>query len=291
MDCILNQLDLQSETNQGSDNRLSILLSQGGFSFMISHPVQQNIIQLGSYKFTQFEFRKGIAGQWPVNGKEYFELLKTVEALQQSYNKIEIAVASPKITIAPNNFLESGSGYDLVAAAHPISANEAILKESFATPGPVTAIVIPDYIISLADSFFPGSRLRCAAAVLVKGVLRKHSESNDRQVFANIHNDFFEITVIQGSRLLYLNAFRFLAPSDILYYLVFVLEQLGFVPSEENITLMGLIDEEETLTSHLKLYFASIRYADAPEEINVSETFADVKAHNYFTLFNIPLCE
>jgi hypothetical protein len=133
--------------------------------------------------------------------------------------------------------------------------------------------------------------MRVAPAVFVKGLFRKHSDLITRQIFLNVFTGYFELCVIQGSRLLYLNAFRYTAPSDVLYFVIFVLEQLGFVPSEENITLMGEISDSETIFNQLKMYCASLRYAKQPVGVEYGEDFAGIHFHNYFTLLNIPLCE
>jgi hypothetical protein len=138
---------------------------------------------------------------------------------------------------------------------------------------------------------FPGAFLKNAAAVFVKGILRKHSRIIARQIFINIYPGFFEITVIQGLRLVYLNAFRYSAPSDVLYYVIFVLEQLGFIPSEENVTIMGDISENSTIYTQLQMYCDSVRFTEKPEGLEYGEVYEKIPMHNHFILLNIPGCE
>lgn len=230
-------------------------------------------------------------GGWPASGNEYFEELKKVELTQMAFQRIDIAVASQKNTIAPHEFADQGNIQNIISAAHTVSPFEEILVEPVFDSGPVTAILIPRYIPEFCTAIFPGSFLRNAAAVFVKGILHRYSLLIERQVFINIYPGFFEITLIQGQRLLYLNTFKYSAPSDVLYYVIFVLEQLGFAPSEEKVTLMGDIEENSVIYTQLKMYCESLQFVGKPDDLKYGESFAGVALHRYFNLLNIPICE
>ena len=289
MECILNKVDTQFDATLGLQYRLSILLGQSGFSFLVTHASSKKILVLESYRSNHSENQHSKTG-WPLNGSDYFDQLKYSDLFHLIFQKVDIAVASHKITIAPHNFM-LGHELDVMSAAHSVHESEEILTELLFDQGPVIAIAVPKYIKEHCSNLFPDAAMRVAPAVFVKGVFRKHSDHIARQVFLNVFNGYFEMCVTQGSRLLYLNTFRNSAPSDVLYYVIFVLEQLGFVPSEENITLMGEISDTETVFNQLKMYCASLRYAKQPEGIEYSEAFIGIHIHNYFTLLNIPLCE
>jgi hypothetical protein len=291
LECILNKVDPQFEATQGYNYRLSILLCQDGFSFLVTHAVSRKVLRIASYKLNIIGLQHDETGGWHMNGTDYFDMLGKVDLAQLSYKQVDIAVASHKITIAPHDFIENNSAHSLMSVAYPISPGEEILTEPVYDLGPVTAILVPAYIQESCARIFPGSYLRSVSAVFVKGILRKYSRLIARQIFINIHPGFFEITVIQGLRLLYLNAFRYSAPSDVLYYVIFVLEQLGFVPSEEKITLMGDIDDNSIITSHLKMYCESLNFIEKPGELEYTEAFAGFAMHTHFILLNIPICE
>lgn len=291
MECILNQVDPQFEATQGFNYRLSILLCQDGFSFLVTHAVTLKVLKIASYKLILTGIEHAEMGGWPKNGSDYFDKLKKVELAQQSYQRVDIAVASQKITVAPHQFMVKDNVMNIVSAVYSVNQGEEILTESIFDNGPVTAMLIPQYISELCAMIFPGSSLRSASAVFVKGIFRNYSQLISRQVFIDIHSGFFEIAIIQGSRLIYLNAFKYLAPADVLYYLIFVLEQLGFVPSEEKITLMGDITKESVIYTQMEMYCESLQFVEKPEILEYGETFARMALHNHFILLNLPICE
>lgn len=291
MECILNKVDPQFEATQGHKYRLSVLLCQDGFSFLVTHAASKKVLKIVSYKINSFGLQHDDLGGWPANGNPYFEMLRKVDLTQLSYKQVDIAVASHKITTAPHHFFENGGVSSIISSAYPVSPDEEILTEPVFDLGPVTALLVPKYIQESCAGIFPGSVLHCAAAIFVKGILRGYSKLIGRQIFINIHPGFFEISVIQGLRLLYLNAFRYSAPSDVLYYVIFVLEQLGFIPSDEKITLMGDTSKNSTIATQLQMYSESLIFIGKPEDLEYGEAFAGIDMHTHFILLNIPICE
>jgi hypothetical protein len=77
----------------------------------------------------------------------------------------------------------------------------------------------------------------------------------------------------------------------VLYYVIFVLEQLGFTPAEEKLTLMGDVTENSVISAQLKMYCESLKFVEKPEELIFGEAFSGITMHNYFILLNIPICE
>jgi len=291
LECILNQVDPQFDAAQGVQYRLSILLCQDGFSFLVTDADSQKILKLLSYKSANSDLQHRDLDGWPATGKEYFGEFKNNGFTEIAWQRVDIAIASRKITVAPEVFLKNGEDYGLMSAAHSVSEDEEILTEPVFDLGPVIAIAAPRYLAEYGSKLFPAASLHCAPAIFVKGLLREHSNLISRQVFINVYHGYFEIAVIQGLRLIYLNSFRYLAPSDVLYYVIFVLEQLGFVPSEENVTLMGEISENEIIYNQLKMYCGSLQTAAGPDIMDYGETFNEIALHRHYTLFNIPLCE
>lgn len=291
MECTYNQVDPLYDTTQGLNYRLSMLLCQDGFSFLVTHMHTLQILKLASYKLGPDDIRyNGLAG-WPVNASEYFALIKKIDFLKLNYRHIDIAVSSFKITTAPYEFLKQADAMEIISAAHAVSPDEEMQLEPVFDLGPAVAMLVPAYIRENCMGLFPEAVQRCGPAVFVKGVMRKHSQLIARQVFINIRREYFEISVIQGVRLLYLNTFRYSTPSDVLYYVIFVLEQLGFIPSEQDVTMMGEVVPGSTIAEELKMYCGSLHFAECPDGISYSEAFSDVAMHQYFTLLNIPLCE
>lgn len=291
MECILNQVDPQFDVAQAAGYRLSVLLCHDGFSFLVTHLHSKKVLSLSEYKWHRSDRQTQDSGSWVQQAKEYFDKFRTLDYSRMLWQDVRVAVASQKITVVPHAFIDGSNEINLMSAVHPVLEGEKLVLEPLYEHGPVTAALVPAFITENCAALFPGMVLRNASAVFVKGIFRWHSQILSRQVFINLHPDFFEIAVTEGLRLLYLNTFKFSSPSDVLYYVIFVLEQLGFVPSEEKVTLMGDVSSNSTIFVQLKMYCGALDFISDVPELVFSESFAEVQQHKYFTLLNIPLCE
>ena len=291
LECILHKVDPQFAASQGFRYRLSVLLGADGFSFLVTHANTQKILSISVYKLELVSGKTDETVGWPTKNDGYFDLLKNIDVVNQHFQRIDIAIASHKITVAPHAFLKHGNETDLMNAAHQKNEEEEILTEAVSMDGSAVASLIPEYIKRNCETIFPGANLHCEAAVLAKGLLQKHQTSNLRQVFINLHHRYFDLVVVQGPNLIYLNAFKYIEPSDVLYFVVFVLEQLGLTPTDETVTLMGSFSESTAILAQLKLYCASLVYIEKPNELEYGEVLSGITFHKYFTLLNIPICE
>jgi len=291
LECILHKVDPQFAASQGFRYRLSVLLAPDGFSFLVTHANTQKILSISVYKTGTVSNQTDESFGWPAKSDNYFDLLRKVEIVEQHFQRTDIAIASHKINLAPYAFWEAGQSENLMSAAHYKNEGEEILSEEISVGGPVATILIPSYIKPNCETIFPGANLHSAAAVMLKGLLHKHPATNVRQVFIHLQNRYFELEVVQGPNLLYLNAFKYTEPSDVLYFVVFALEQLGLTPTDETITLLGDFSESTAILAQLKLYCASLIFIEKPNELEYGDVLSGIPFHKYFTLLNIPICE
>ncbi|MFZ4545828.1 MAG: DUF3822 family protein [Bacteroidales bacterium] len=291
LECILHKVDPQFAASQGFRYRLSVLLAPDGFSFLVTHANTQKILSISVYKTGMVSGQSDETIGWPTKSDNYFELLRKVEIVEQHFLRTDIAIASHKINVFPYAFSEEGQAEKLMSAAHFKNEGEEILSEEITNGGAVAAILVPKYIKQNCETIFPGANLHCAATVMAKGLLHKHPTTNLRQVFVNLQNRYFELVVVQGPNLLYLNAFKYTEPSDVLYFVVFALELLGLTPTDETITLLGDFSESTPILTQLKLYCASLVFVEKPDELEYGDVLSGIPFHKYFTLLNIPICE
>ena len=179
---------------------------------------------------------------------------------------------------------------ELYKAAHELGMNEIILQDTVIENGPCTLLAMPQNLLDLSYQLFPSAHLHSASTVWVKGIIQAHSQVPTRQTFINIYSSFFEISIVQGSRLLFLNAFKYNAPSDVLYYVIFILEQLGLTPSEEEVVIMGYTEEKSLICEQLRLYCSKLTLAKAPINMELDRFPNGFSVHTYFTLLSLPLC-
>ena len=124
-------------------------------------------------------------------------------------------------------------------------------------------------------------------------LLLTHHKNHPSQklMFVNVRTGFFDIFITEGKRLLFQNAFHFTAREDVIYYIIFVMEQLAINPEETEIFLSGIIDRDSKLYEIMHKYVRHINFIQLSDQFNYSYHFNDIPQHYFFNLINSRLCE
>jgi hypothetical protein len=288
LECILNLVDPVFDQGHTENYRLSILLKPDGFSFSVLDPRNITFVAL-------FDYLANPSSVPSMKGIEKFcnvlrEYLHSNELLNKEYGSLDLVYASPKVTLVPQGFLSQGNTETYFKFNHNLEAVE-VIKDEIVPVGEMSAVfAIPTCLARLQEDLFPGIKIGCATTVLIQGLLKANAHILVRQVFVNVWGAYFDVLVIQGSRLLYYNTFRKQMPEDIVYFVLFVLEQLGFIPTEEEVTLIGDITTESDDFKLLFQYIERLNFSNLFPFADLSPVFSGVQVHKYYTLFNLPFC-
>jgi len=94
----------------------------------------------------------------------------------------------------------------------------------------------------------------------------------------------------QDHKLILANQFSIKTQEDVLYYVLFILEQYTLNPLTVNITLVGNIESTSTLITSLKKYIKNIRLGIGHKSTNW-ESISGSPQHFNYTLINRIFCE
>lgn len=286
---MLNLIDPAFDRAHTEKYSLSVILCPDGFSLSVIDNRTSLVLAISSLQFLP-------SNSAVLQGNEslfnrFSAAFKQEELLKYAYKDIKLVYASPKVTLVPPGFLRDETVEEYFRFNHPLNADEKINQQQVPV-GEMSAIfAIPVCIDKLSEEWFHDAVVGCTAAVLIEGLLRENAHILARQVFLNVWGSYFDIVVIQGRKLLYYNSFRKQSAEDLIYFTVYVLEQLGFVPAEEEVTLMGEIVADSDEYKLLYQYIDRLHFASLHSLVEFSPVFAEVRVHQFYTLFNLPFCE
>ena len=100
----------------------------------------------------------------------------------------------------------------------------------------------------------------------------------------------FNMLIFDKKQLIYSNAFHFRAPEDVVYFVIFVMEQLNLNPEEIPVTLLGAIEKSSPNYELLFRYIRHIDFATRNEAMHYSHVFDDIPGHAWYALSNPVLC-
>ena len=102
---------------------------------------------------------------------------------------------------------------------------------------------------------------RHPASILLENLIKENLErTDDTRAYLNVKDQRFEMFVLEGTKLLFNNTFRFKTKEDFLYFLLFSIEQLHLDAETVPVYFMGMITEDSKIVELVTRYVRDIRF-------------------------------
>lgn len=106
----------------------------------------------------------------------------------------------------------------------------------------------------------------------------------------NLSDNVLTLIVFKNRKLIFFNDFEVSSLEDILYYVVFSLEQLDIVPNQESVKVSGDINLYPNLVKQLAIYINDVSIADNPVSFQFENALGSQDTSMFYSLFCSYLC-
>lgn len=169
----------------------------------------------------------------------------------------------PKFSLVPEDLYRKGMGPELLSYTSHLQEREQIFTDHWSSPGAMLVYSLPGSWVEWFHKTFGLGNFRHQGTALQKLYQRFSQEGT----FVSLHvadqrADLFIAS--QGQVLLY-NQFPFQVEEDLLYYLLFALEQYRLLPTEVTLFLSGKSYRGEKLYLLLERYLGEVKELPLPQ--------------------------
>ena len=216
-------------------------------------------------------------------------IFKTNDLFKLDFAQVVFVIRNRHFTFIPSPFFEIGNADSYLKASSYYNQN---LKTSHKIIESVKAINVFQYdpeIIDYLHHYYSKGTVTHHHNVLIEGfsLLTRFNISN--QVFVNLTDTFFDVVVFIKSKFVFANSFYFKTSEDVVYYLLFSLEQLGLNAKSSKVSLLGnKVDEQ--LNDKIAEYFNAVERLPLTSFVGRDEALQALKSNEYFTTENAFLC-
>jgi hypothetical protein len=154
----------------------------------------------------------------------------------------------------------------------------------------VNAWAVPEALNRLIGVFFPAGRIVHHMTALADH-LRLTEAAGEQAVFLNLRRNSFDILMFHKGRLRFINSFSFRENEDLVYYVLFVMEQAGIMADHYPVILMGDTHLAHEPIELLGQYLSRPLLMDDDKRLRLSPALAGMSWHRYFTVNHLHLCE
>lgn len=214
--------------------------------------------------------------------------IKHFQFSKKQYTHVYINYFTPQFTLCPATFYISDSNRSMLEFNTGSTTDKLILTDDINTDIKLI-YAIDESLKSSLDLIFPNHQLKHTLSALSKLMLVSE-ELVKEHIILSIHSNYIEVVVKQDHKLLLANQFSIKTQEDVLYYVLFILEQYQLNPLTANISVVGNLDTNSELITSLKKYIKNIRLALGNKSLNWSGIIGAPQHFNY-TLINRLFCE
>lgn len=214
--------------------------------------------------------------------------IKHFQLSKKSYQHIYVNYFNKQFTLCPTVFHEAKDSRTFLEFNVGNTENKIIFTDDINTDIKLI-YAIDESLKSTLDLLYPNHQLKHTITVLSR-LLLQSEELIKENILLSVYSNHIEITVKQDQQLVLANQFDIKTQEDILYYILFILEQYQLNPLTAHITIAGNIDVTSTLISSLKKYIKNIRLSQGHKKLKWSNV-AGMPQHFNYTLLNRLFCE
>jgi hypothetical protein len=278
------------------DYELAVRLSAESLSYAILDKNTNKFLHIETWEQAFVKRKPYIAGdKEPADMGRIRQLLDgDLNWLTGNFSHKRIILDQGKSTLVPNALFKEEDKetiYNFNVAGGPYPA-EVLGHDKLVSFNAYVVYHIPEDMRRLVEQYFSTAQTIHYSSALIQPIyLKNMNRENDQLLYVNVAASRVDIMRIKGKKLDYFNSFRYNTSEDLIYFIIFVVEQLGLNPESADLMMMGEVDKHSSITDLVMKYIRNVSFAKRNDEFRYSFVFDQLPGHYYFNLLNASLCE
>jgi hypothetical protein len=219
------------------------------------------------------------------------QVLTTLPWMKLPFRMVKAAFDGEKATLVPSMLYIPDDPGSYLAYNHRLEAGDIVSQDHLMPLDAWQIFAVPGALAEEAAACFPGIRLAHSMSLLIESIwINFKNRIKTTHIFLHFRDPFFDLMVFDGRKMDYVNVFRFQAPEEVLYYVIFVMEQLALNPETVPVVLLGEVEESQAIQELIFKYIRYVSFARRNDAYHYSYTLNQVPEHFHFPLLNFFSC-
>jgi len=205
-------------------------------------------------------------------------------------DQVLLSVFSQQQTLIPNPLYSKDHLEEMLGITNSLNDGLDLYADEITSANAHIVYAVSVNLLKEIGDQFKNAILFHGAKAVIESQLRLNKLESDSKVAVFVRNNYFDVVITKGKELKLFNSYPYQSSEDLMYYLLFTMEQLQLNPDQTTVTCYG---EIEKISSHWMLarkYIRNISFGEKPEGITYSYGFEKFSTHKYYSLFIQELC-
>jgi len=251
---------------------LTIKLSSFGATLVLSNSLDHSIVQYFHYNFNKKIVPENLS-------KKLNKILKESEIDQSNIIDVKLIICNKLSSLVPNNLFEEKLSLEYLKFNSKLLENDFaahdFIEEIDAVNVYLPYVNVNNYILDNFGSF----NFYHYSTLLIKKLI-KYNKEKESCLYVNLQEESFQVLIIKKNKLLYYNNFDFNKKEDILYFLLFVIEQNKIDSNKSKLYLIGKIYVKSDVYLLISKFISNVEIIDFKEsyinKVNLVENDTEI---------------
>lgn len=261
--------DSTFDSLQISNYHLSIELSEKSISYCIVDKNKYRCYLLFSQNY---------------ESQNLLKILNEDEFITREFLSKSISFVNFPNTLIPKELYNEKDKKNIFSVNHSLTNEELVIDELKSKI--INLYAIPNTIFQTVKNVIPEAIIRSNSSILINNFLSLNNLQETMFLF--LKDSYINIVVTKSDDLIFQNKFEYQTKEDLLFYVLFSIQQLNFSNEEINTVIYGNISKEEY--NILYQYIRNIKFGNKLKDISCSNEFNNIEDHCYNILYRQFLC-
>lgn len=235
-------------SNPNTAYSLSIRLSADGFSFSLHTPSQEE-----EFSFIPYATRSSISVTANLKNA-----IASEQILQKSYERVNIILCESRYTVVPVDEFEESRAEELFRYNFPDDDGTVVMFNTLPKNKAVLLFSVNKNAEAMIREQYPNCRFYHQMTPVIEHFYDKSFVGNNTKMFIYEHERCSDIFAFDRGRLLFTNTFPNRETDDSIYYYLFIWKQLAMSQENDEMHLVGTINNRQRLLTELRKYVRKV---------------------------------
>ncbi len=284
---IIEKISLTDETFDkflSESYYLSIQIRLDGFSFCVFDPIINTFIA----------FKELIISNSIAIAQQLEEIAANESILGLKYKKTFIIVGNQYSTLVPSALFKDEKKDELLWLACRNTSNSTykVLSNKLKMADAVNVFAINTELYSNVKQLFESPIiLHFSTPFIEESLVTDQINELNSVVHLHISSNEFWIVVTSARELILANRFSFSSNQDLLYYILYIFEQLKLSASQTAVFANGNVNKSSSEFLFLKPFIKQLTVQETNRNFQLSSKLKNMQLNQFSGLFNSILCE
>ena len=260
---------------------MSIQMRLDGLSFSVLDPVNNAVLAIGNTDF-------GVADEMFSHHEEY--ILKE-EIFKGNFKAVLVSIESRSFSMVPKALFEPEHATDILRfIGCRISKDDKVLANEIEMVDSVLVFAVPNFLYYFLQTQYSDVRVMHQTEPIMQAALLKRDTDKKKAVMHTIFtSDGVTIVVVEQNKLKLCNKFKYKEVNDLVYIIMYTLEQMGLNNDSTKIVISGDIEIGDARIELVKRFAHNVSIAKLPDYFSYEVRMPE-PVHKYVNLLNLNIC-